>query len=861
MTGAIAMSTNKITGAGDPTAAQDVATKAYVDTQDGLQVTKSGDTMSGNLAMGSNKVTGLAAPTDANDATSKTYVDGILGSATAASASAAAAATSESNAATSETNASNSASAASTSEANAAASYDSFDDRYLGAKATAPTVDNDGDALIVGALYFNNTTNIMYVYGSGGWQAAGSSVNGTSDRNTYTATSGQTVFAATYDTGYVDVYLNGVKLVAGTDFTATNGTSITLATGAAVNDVVDIVAYGTFVLADHYTEAQSDARFVNVTGDTMTGNLNVGGTVTADGADVSGGADSTGQIVLSQGNTSSKVSRIIGTNQGGTNERGIDFNTFYYADYKRMNISPTGDISFYEDTGTTPKFFWDASAESLGIGTTSPTYKLDVNSGNTNAVARFESTDAAAEIDIVDSGGYSRISNVNGSLLFEADRGNATASSTIEFDIDGSERMRIDSSGNVGIGTSSPAAKLDIRPANEAQNTFRIYRGINSGYQLDYLNISQYAGNSVLNSVGIGNAKFIFQQNGTEAMRIDSSGRVGIGTSSPVSKLSIQSLSGQNALLEIAANGNTLGSTSALYGQDAVGNAYAWQRLNGPLLFGTNNSERMRIDSSGNLLVGTTDPLPNVNNVEGVAISSGSYGGFLAVSRDNATPMGINRKTSDGALLDFRKDGSTVGSIGTDIYSQLFIGEGSTTGFRFDSSANRIMPGATNPSDNLTDLGASTSRFKDLYLSGGVYLGGTGSANKLDDYESGSWTPFVEGSTTAGSASYSIQSATYTKVGNLVYWNARVGYTGHTGSGNMLIAGLPFASSNRYTTGSYSFRDGLTVSSGHDILVTVFPSTSNVNVLEIALGADNTAALALDTVVIDFAFNGVYEVA
>jgi hypothetical protein len=113
----------------------------------------------------------------------------------------------------------------------------------------------------------------MYVYSGAGWQAAGSSVNGTSDRQTYTASAGQTVFAATYDTGYIDVYLNGVKLVAGTDFTATNGTSITLASGATINDVIDIVAYGTFVLADHYTEAQSDARFVNVTGDTMTGNL------------------------------------------------------------------------------------------------------------------------------------------------------------------------------------------------------------------------------------------------------------------------------------------------------------------------------------------------------------------------------------------------------------------------------------------------------------------------------------------------------------------------------------------------------------------------------------------------------------
>ena len=275
MSGEIAMGSNKITGVTDPTGAQDASTKAYTDAQRDTRVAKTGDTMSGALTMGDNKITGLATPTAGADATNKTYVDGILGSATVAATSATNAATSETNAATSETNAATSETNAATSATNAAASYDNFDDRYLGAKASAPTVDNDGDALITGALYFNSTSNIMYVYGGAGWQAAGSSVNGTSDRQTYTATAGQTVFAATYDTGYIDVYLNGVKL-APADFTATNGTSITLASGAAVNDIVDLVAYGTFVLADHYTEAQSDARYVQVAGDTMTGHLSFG---------------------------------------------------------------------------------------------------------------------------------------------------------------------------------------------------------------------------------------------------------------------------------------------------------------------------------------------------------------------------------------------------------------------------------------------------------------------------------------------------------------------------------------------------------------------------------------------------------
>jgi len=259
MTGAIAMGTNKITGLGDPTANQDAATKNYVDTN---ALLLSGGTMTGDINMGgSTQLTNLPSPTLGGQAANKTYVDSILGSATAASASAAAAASSATNAATSETNAANSATAAASSATSAAASYDDFDDRYLGAKATAPATDNDGDTLIIGALYFNTTTAIMYVYSASGWVAAGSSVNGTSDRVTYTATGGQTTFAATYDVGYVDVYLNGIKLLAGTDFTATSGTAVTLTVGATAGDIVDIVAYGSFSLADHYTKTQSDARY------------------------------------------------------------------------------------------------------------------------------------------------------------------------------------------------------------------------------------------------------------------------------------------------------------------------------------------------------------------------------------------------------------------------------------------------------------------------------------------------------------------------------------------------------------------------------------------------------------------------
>jgi len=98
--------------------------------------------------------------------------------ATNAANSASAASTSASNAATSATNASNSASAAATSATNAAASYDSFDDRYLGSKSSAPTLDNDGNALLTGALYFNTVDNAMKVWNGSSWLDAYASLAG-----------------------------------------------------------------------------------------------------------------------------------------------------------------------------------------------------------------------------------------------------------------------------------------------------------------------------------------------------------------------------------------------------------------------------------------------------------------------------------------------------------------------------------------------------------------------------------------------------------------------------------------------------------------------------------------------------------
>ena len=127
----------------------------------------------------------------------------------------------------------------------------SFAERYRVA-SSAPT-----SSLDVGDLYFDTTANELKVYKSSGWANAGSSVNGTSARFQYTATAGQTTFSGadsagntlSYDSPFIDCYLNGVKLVNGTDVTVTSGNSVVLASGAAAGDILDLVAFGTFNVA------------------------------------------------------------------------------------------------------------------------------------------------------------------------------------------------------------------------------------------------------------------------------------------------------------------------------------------------------------------------------------------------------------------------------------------------------------------------------------------------------------------------------------------------------------------------------------------------------------------------------------
>jgi hypothetical protein len=185
-------------------------------------------------------------------------------------------------------------------------SVNEFGQRYR-VSGTAPSTSLD-----LGDLYFDTASNTMKVYSSGGWINAGSSVNGTADRFEYTATAGQTTFSGAdsngntlaYDAGYIDVYLNGVKL-ANADYTASSGNSVVLNTGASLNDILMVVAFGTFQLANFSITDANDVPALGSAGQALV--VNSGGTAlefaNASSAEVYGfRKDSNGDLLVTTTN-------------------------------------------------------------------------------------------------------------------------------------------------------------------------------------------------------------------------------------------------------------------------------------------------------------------------------------------------------------------------------------------------------------------------------------------------------------------------------------------------------------------------------------------------------------------------------
>jgi hypothetical protein len=371
---------------------------------------------------------------------------------------------------------------------------------------------------------------------------------------------------------------------------------------------------------------------------TATG-IDVTGTVTADKVTIGTSSASNAKLTL-EGVDGGDSAGIYFNNTTATNGKSYSLSSGNSGEFMlydrtssayRLFVSSAGNISFYEDTGTTAKFFWDASEERLGIGTTSPSVDLDVE--GTAQVNLLEVThDADRAVNFVKTGAntFSIEHDVNQFYFWNQ----TTSESPLLFQNDGDV---IINGGNVGIGTSSPSAYTGY--ATLALNG-------SSGGELDLM-------------VGGTNKGALF---------------------SSASSIVLQSTSGSDL----------------------------------PLVFRTNSEERMRIDSSGHLLVGTTDAS---SSVAGFRAYSGGNGAFTIAGQ----PLELNRLSSDGSILGFQKDGATVGSIGTRA-SLLKIGTGDV-GLLFNSSSDAILPENIDGGvgrDGAIDLGVAGAKFKDIYLSGGV---------------------------------------------------------------------------------------------------------------------------------------------
>jgi hypothetical protein len=268
------------------------------------------------------------------------------------------------------------------------------------------------------------------------------------------------------------------------------------------------------------------------------------------------------------------------------------------------------------------------------------------------------------------------------------DNGNATA-------------ITIDASENVGIGTSSPTYKFNVLASSGSQNIFQ-------------------AGQS-----GVSNGLSI-TSNGSALTYSFLTGNVGIGTSSPSFAVGggLQVQADSFSSVRVTETGNT--GLDVSQASDAKG--YVYLRDNADLIFGTNNTERMRIDSSGNLLVGKSSSAINTDGVE--LLNSGRM--FLTTT---SLAHVIRRKSTDGALVEFQKDGSTVGSIGsrggTDSY--ILLGGAGLTGSATSTGALLPTKTANSFDDDVVDLGFSGARFDDIYATNGTIQ--TSDRNEKQDIE------------------------------------------------------------------------------------------------------------------------------
>jgi hypothetical protein len=397
----------------------------------------------------------------------------------------------------------------------------------------------------------------------------------------------------------------------------------------------------------------------------------------------------------------------------------------------------TGDLNW--DSGT---LFVDSSANNVGIGTSSPTKLLEI-SDSTTGDAQYLNIHNVGGGSVNDEtsiqfqhGGTRRSSRISSTLT-----SSTTTNLMFSTEAGGSvvERMRIDSGGNVLIGQ-------DSGDAFNADAMLRLQKTGDRVFQSFKVDADQEAAiffGDVDDDIECGisyeaaNQSLSFNTgNNSEAMRIDSSGNVGIGTGAPLSLLQLAKATIPSSITRASNYLQIGGSEEGLNGYQVIGFGYndsgrtympayigfkqtvASSGNAGDLIFGTRAdgsdvapTERARLTKDGDLLVGTTTSVSTSSSQVGAEMRSNG----IAVSAVNSNPCTIaNRIGTDGDITLLRKDGVTIGSIGT-LNADPWMARANGCGVRFITAAWLPSTATGADSDDTVDLGTASVRFDNIY--------------------------------------------------------------------------------------------------------------------------------------------------